>query len=406
MTDTSAITAKGRISSIDLMRGIVMVIMALDHVRDFFHVSAFTMDPTDPAHTTPALFFTRWITHFCAPTFVFLSGTSMRLSLQRKSRKELSHFLWTRGAWLLFLEFTIVRFGVMANLYYDFTMVQVIYTIGASMIVMSGLLYLKDQTLFILGVVIVAGHNLLDYAVVQQGGIGYIIAALVYQGGPLFLGPGKVFGIFYPFLPWLGIMLLGYSLGHWYVKGFDPQRRQRLLMRTGWSAILLFVALRAINVYGDPAPWQVQSDAVRTFLSFLNCTKYPVSLLYTLMTLGPVLVLLSFMEKTSMSRLKPLEVFGRVPMFYYLIHFYLIHLIAFAAFFVIRHKGISDLNFHFDAATFFTGPTYFGGLPVGWGFGLVGVYFVWLLVILIMYPLCVRYNQYKSTHRQWWLSYL
>ena len=269
---------KPRISSIDLIRGVVMVIMALDHVRDFFHVSAFVFDPSDPARASAALFFTRWITHFCAPTFVLLTGTSIRLSLQRKSKKELSGFLWTRGLWLIFLEFTVIRFSFFFNLYYDVTVVQVIYTIGVSMIIMAALIHLKERVLLRLGIVIIAGHNLLDYFPVSPGHPLFALCTLVYQGGPLQIAPGKIFMVGYPFLPWLGIMLVGYGIGQWYLNAFEPLRRQKLLMTVGIAATLLFILLRGINMYGDPSPWQTQKDAMHTFLSFMNCTKYPVSL--------------------------------------------------------------------------------------------------------------------------------
>ena len=409
---------KPRISSIDLMRGIVMVIMALDHTRDFFHIAAFAFNPTDPAQTTPAIFFTRWITHFCAPTFVFLSGTSIRLSLQRKSKMELSRFLCTRGLWLIFLEFTVVRFSFFFNLYFDATVVQVIYAIGSSMIIMAAVIHLKENIILIAGIVITAGHNLLDAIQLQPGHPMFVLWRFLYQAGPLQIAPGKFFLVEYPMLPWLGIMLLGYSLGHWYIKGFDPARRQKLLLIVGIGATLLFLLLRGINIYGDPAPWQFQKDSLRTFLSFLNCSKYPVSLLYTLMTLGPVLVFLSWMEKFPVRRLKPVEVFGRVPMFYYIVHFYLIHILAITVYLIVQHKSFADLNFHFFSESGSGKPGesqfgmippvsgYFGGIPYAAGYALPWVYVVWTGVILVMYPLCKKYNAYKSTHSQWWLSYL
>jgi uncharacterized membrane protein len=409
---------KPRISSIDLMRGVVMVIMALDHTRGFFHIVAFTINPTDLAQTTPAIFLTRWITHFCAPTFVFLSGTSIRLSLQRKSKKELSRFLCTRGLWLVFLEFTVVRFSFFFNLYYDATVVQVIYTIGMSMIIMSAIIHLKEKIILIAGIVITAGHNLLDSAKLDPGHPLFAFWRFVYQAGPLQIGPGKFFLVEYPVLPWLGIMMLGFSMGQWYVKGFDPVQRQKLMLIVGLGGTLLFLILRGINVYGDPAPWQFQKESIRTLLSFINCSKYPVSLLYTLMTLGPVLIFLSLMEKISIQRWKPVEVFGRVPMFYYIMHFFLIHILAIAVFLIVRHKTFADLNFHFFAESgggkqsesqFGTIPSlsgYFGGIPLSAGYGLRWVYIAWTGIVLIMYPLCKKYNAYKSSHSHWWLSYL
>lgn len=400
---------KQRISSIDLMRGIVMVIMALDHTRDFFHVSSFAFDPTDPAKTTPMLFFTRWITHYCAPAFVFLAGTSIRISQEKKSLKELSRFLLTRGIWLVILEFTVVRFSFFFNLYYDFTVVQVIYALGVSMILLAALIHLKMSTLLTIGIVITVGHDALAYFRIGPDNPFFGVATMIYQGGPMQVAPGKIFMVGYPFLPWLGIMLLGYAAGQWYLSGFERERRQRLLMIFGAGGTLAFIIVRALNFYGDPVPWQTQETGMRTFLSFLNCAKYPASLSYILMTLGPTLVTMALLEKVKLSQWKPLEVFGRVPMFYYIAHFYLVHVLAIATFLVVRHKGFADLNFHFSTGGSFFAPDgagYFGGIPIGSGYSLLWVYVAWITVVLLCYPACVWYNRYKSNHRQWWLSYL
>ncbi len=400
---------RSRISSIDLVRGIVMVIMAIDHIRDYFHYGAFQFDPTDPTQTTPALFFTRWITHYCAPTFVFLSGTSIYLILQRKTKKELSRFLLSRGLWLVFLEFTVVRFSIFFNLIYDATVVQVIYTIGMSMVVFSALIYLSTRAILIIGLMITAGHNLLDPIQFPPGDPRLLPWRLFYQAGPVKVFDGVFFLAQYPFLPWLGIMLLGFSIGRWYTRDFDAQRRQRLLMISGISAIALFVILRGFNIYGDPAPWTTQRNWLYSLFSILNCTKYPVSLAYILMTIGPVLIVLALLERRPIKLLKPLEVFGRVPMFYYILHFYLIHFLALVTYMFIYHKGLSDLTFAFftfskDGTPQFTGTL--GGVPFAGRYGLTVVYGVWILVILILYPLCKKYNAYKSTHNNWWLSYI
>jgi uncharacterized membrane protein len=396
---TGLLTESPRVSSIDLMRGIVMVVMALDHTRDFFHLTAFQWDPEDLIRTNAPLFFTRWITHFCAPTFVLLSGTSVRLSLQKKSKKEVSRFLWTRGLWLIFLELTVIRFGIFFNLYYDATVIQVIYTIGSSMIILSALIFASEKIIFIFALLITFGHNVLDSIQVGPEHPLFQVWTFLFQGGFDAIVPGKFLLVKYPTMPWFGTMLLGYSLGAWYAKGFDPARRKKLLLITGLGAIALFIVLRWINVYGDPAPWSTQKNAIFTLISFLNCTKYPVSLLYILMTLGPILVILSLLENVSLTKLKPVEVFGRVPMFYYVIHFYFIHILSVAAFLIIRHKTFADLDFHFPGG-------YFGGTPITAGYSLRWVYVVWIAVVLILYPLCKKYSAYKITHRQWWLSYL
>jgi uncharacterized membrane protein len=396
-TTTDVLTEKPRISSIDMMRGIVMVIMALDHTRDFYHHGALFSDPTNMATTTPAIFFTRWITHFCAPTFVFLAGTSVYISAKRKSKKEQSIFLLTRGLWLILLEIVIVRFGITFNFYFDVIIFQVIWVIGASMICLALLIHFSDRVNLVLGLILVFGHNLTDIAPLQPGNPFYTTWVFLRQFGFIAVTPNTTFGVFYPLFPWLGIMLLGYCLGKLYVN-YDPQARQKNLFRIGLAAVVLFVTLRLINVYGDPAPWSPQRNGMFTFMSFLNTTKYPASLLYTLMTLGPVLIILSWMEKVRLEVLKPFVVFGRVPLFYYLLHFYLIHITA--LFFYMNKMGmsLSEIDFHFNKS--------FGGITAEGGYSLRWAYVAWICLVIVLYPLCKWYNNYKSTHRQWWLSYI
>jgi uncharacterized membrane protein len=387
---------KPRISSIDLMRGIVMVIMALDHSRDFFHTDAIVFEPTDLTKTNPVLFFTRWITHYCAPTFVFLSGVSVCISLQRKSKKELSWFLLTRGFWLVVLELTVIRFGIMFNLYYDALVFQVIWVIGASMMVLSALIYLETKTIFILGLIIVFGHNLLDMIHTKpEDGASFVLMAFLHHTGFFPLGPFLL--VIYPLIPWLGIMMAGVGLGMLYKNSVASEKRKKILLISGLSAIGLFILLRAIGLYGDPAPWSVQHNAVFTFMSFVNCTKYPPSLLYTLMTLGPVLVILSLMEKVTVKSSNPFLIFGRVPLFYYILHFYFIHFGAWALYVVLHNVDLSTFDFHFNQ-TF--------GIPLEGRFPLIGAYIAWITVVALLYPICKWYNRYKSTHQQWWLSYL
>ncbi len=400
-TDTTTadpLLQKRRIESIDVMRGLVMIIMALDHARDFFHADAFVFDPTDLARTTPILFFTRFITHFCAPTFVLLAGTSVRIRQQHKSKKELSYFLLTRGLWLILLEVTVIRFSFFFQLYYDITVFQVIWAIGACMVVLAALIRLPFNVILVLGIVITAGHNVLHTINLQAGEPFAIPWTFIHQFNSIELFPGHAAFVPYPFLPWLGIMLLGYCMGEWYTKAFDPAMRKKLLMQTGLFAVLAFVILRAFNLYGDPAPWSQQKDLTYTILSFFNTTKYPVSLLYTLMTLGPVLMLLSAFEKIQLPALQPFAIVGRVPLFYYVPHFYLLHAGALALYMIRSGKSLSEIDFHFNAG--------FGGLPPGYGFPLIGTYIAWITVVILLYPLCKKYNRYKSTHKDWWLSYL
>lgn len=392
------LTQKSRIASIDIMRGIVMVIMALDHARDFYHADAFVFNPTDLERTTPILFLTRFITHFCAPTFVLLAGTAVRISSRRKSRKELSIFLLTRGLWLVFLEITVVRFSMFFQLYYDVTIFQVIWAIGFAMILLSAVIYLPFKGILVMGIIITAGHDLLHAINLQAGEPFAVLWTFIHQFNFVELTPGKSAFVPYPFLPWFGIMLLGYCMGEWFLAGFEPGRRRKLLARTGVFALSLFLVLRYFSLYGDPAPWSEQKDAVYTFLSFLNVTKYPVSLQYTLLTLGPVLILLSWLETVRINALRPFGVIGRVPLFYYIIHFYLLHLSALVIYMINSGKSLSEIDFHFNAG--------FGGLPAGYGFPLIGAYIAWILLVLFLYPFCDWYNNYKSTHTHWWLSYI
>lgn len=391
----STLTAtKWRISSIDILRGLVMIIMALDHVRDFFHISAMTEDPTNPATTTPILFFTRWITHYCAPVFVFLSGTSAFLSGQKKTKKELSSFLLKRGLFLMVLEIVVINFLIVFDPLYRFIGLQVIWVIGVSMVLLSFLIYLPTRVLFMIGIALVVGHNMLDgfnYRNMNETPLWY---ALLHQ--PLFTSyaDGRFFAVLYPLIPWPGIMLLGYCMGTWFVKEFDANKRKRLLLGWGSAAVIAFFFMRWLNVYGDLVPWTAQKDTAATIISFFNVTKYPPSLLYCCMTLGPALLALIWLEKVKGKWSEIVMVYGRVPMFYYILHFFLIHILCVVAFFA-TGRPLSDAasgNFAFR--------------PNDFGFSLPVVYVIWIGVIAILYPICKWYNRYKSTHDQWWLAYL
>ena len=397
MTPASPLTEKPRIASIDIMRGIVMVIMALDHTRDYFHIDTGLFDPTDLTKTNPILFFTRWITHFCAPTFVFLSGVSASITRQRKSKKELSIFLLTRGLWLIVLEFTIVRFGLVFNLYYDFVIFQVIWAIGASMVVLSALVYFSERIILIIGLVIVFGHNILDLVRLTPEDNGFAWWVIVRRAGS-FSVAGNFTLVPYPLLPWLGIMTTGFGLGVLYDSNVKSEERKKILFRTGIGAILLFILLRSFNIYGDPSYWSVQKDALFTLMSFINVTKYPISLLYALVMLGPVLIILSWMENLPYGKLEPFRIVGRVPLFYYILHFYLLHIAGLAAYMVSHDVSWGEVDFHFSKG--------FGGIPSGAGFQLEWVYVAWISVVLILYPLCKWYYRYRNRHSYWWLSYL
>ncbi|HYG02878.1 MAG TPA: heparan-alpha-glucosaminide N-acetyltransferase domain-containing protein [Chryseosolibacter sp.] len=396
---TDLATDKARISSIDLVRGIVMVIMALDHSRDYFHLGAFNYNPTDLTTTYPALFFTRWITHYCAPAFVFLAGTSIYISSRKKSKQALSMFLLTRGLWLIVLEVVVIRFSFLFNFYYDVTFLQVIWVIGAAMVCMSALIHLPYMAILSMGAVLLIGHNATDGIQLNPGETGFALWAFIHQSGFVEITPGHSLFVVYPLIPWLAIMMLGYCIGRMYEKTFDPTQRLQILTRLGVSAILLFIVLRFSNFYGDPAPWSEQKNMTFTLMSFLNTTKYPPSLLYSLMTLGPVLLLLAAFEKYNVGNtLKPFLVFGRVPLFYYILHFFLIHAISLVLFMNKTGRSFSEIDFHFSQS--------FGGITGEGGYSLGLAYLGWMAVVIALYPLCKWYNRYKSTHSHWWLSYL
>jgi uncharacterized membrane protein len=392
-----AIPAK-RIESIDLLRGIVIIIMSIDHVRDYFHDAAYLFDPTNLSKTTPLIFATRWITHFCAPVFVLLAGTSAYISGARKSRKELSAFLFKRGLWLIFLEFFVISFGWTFNPAYPVFILQVIWAIGLSMIILSLAIYLPLRLILLISILCISAHNFLDTVHVPGDNIqGFLWAVLhergMYSAGPFYLLVG------YPIIPWLGMMLAGYCLGALYARGYDPVKRKRSLLYLGWGAIALFVLLRFTNAYGDPSPWAVQQNPVYTVLSFLNTSKYPPSFLYILMTLGPSFLFLAYAEKPLNAFTKKIIIFGRVPMFYYILHIFFIHLLGVAGA-VISGRPWTDMVL--GAAWVTDNPQL-----QGYGFSLLTVYVLWILVVVILYPLCKWYDNYKTHHREKkWLSYI
>ncbi len=400
---------KERIFSIDFLRGVVMMIMLLDHTRDFVHAGGMA-DPTDLATTTIPLFFTRWITHYCAPTFVFLSGVSIYLQkMKGKPTGELSWFLMTRGLWLVVMEFTLVRFGFVFNVDYSFFGVaQVIWVIGISMIIMAGLIYLPMRVIAIYGLVLVVLHNLLDgiqvppniaFAGQPPPDASQIIWMILHQQGgvPLFGGAATAF-LAYPLIPWTGVMGLGYVVGTVY--SWDAERRRKWLLQAGIVATAAFVVLRTINIYGDPSRWSYQErGGVFTFLSLLNTTKYPPSLLYLLMTLGPALIILALTNRIDGKAIwqRICICFGRVPMFYYLLQFPLAHGLAIVLSYLVGK----------DIAYFFMNfPANFASAPPDAGFSLWVVYAVWIAGLFILYPLCLWWGDLKRRNKHWLLSYL
>lgn len=388
---------RNRIVSIDFVRGLVMIIMTLDHVRDYFHDQAFEFDPLDFSRTYPMLFFTRWITHFCAPVFVFLSGTSAYLYGQNKSPGMLSRFLFTRGLWLIFAELTIIAFGWFFDVRFHLQLFGVIWAIGFSMIALSVISRLPVSWVLSIGLLIVFGHNLLDNIHVTQPGIGKVIWAAMHDGG-FFSWQGHDFMFFYPALPWVGVMCVGYALGKLYRNGVDEKKRRTWLITAGTASILLFVVIRLTQFYGDPSPWSSQNGMFSTLMSVLNTTKYPPSLSFLLMTLGPALLLLAWSELWDIDKSRGIVTIGRVPMFYYLIHIYAIHLFALFA--------VWSMDIPWTAMLLQTWVNFVPELK-GYGFPLILVYIIWIAMVLMLYPLCVRYNAYKTAHKEkWWLSYL
>ena len=386
-----------RIQSIDLLRGVVMIIMALDHVRDYFHADAFMYHPLDLEKTNVAIFATRWITHFCAPVFVFLAGTSAYLVGQRKGKKELSTFLFTRGFWLIILEFTVLNFAWFFNIKFTFFALTVIWALGTGMIVLAAAIHLPFRLILFFGILLVVGHNALDSFHVDGEGFQSLIWKVLHEAAIVKFSDFVLF-IGYPLLPWAGIMFLGYCFGALYVPSIDPLFRKKRLYLLGFSAIVVFFILRAINLYGDPNPWSVQAGALNTFLSFMNVTKYPPSLSYALITLGPALLFLAVSEKYSGKVTDIVTALGRVPMFYYIIHIYIIHVLALFAALATGFQA-SDMVFNIWV-------TDTPNLK-GYGFSLAVVYAIWILLVLALMPLCLWYDRYKRRHREKrWLSYI
>jgi uncharacterized membrane protein len=390
-----------RVESIDVLRGLIMVIMALDHTRDFFHAEAMTDDPLNLVTTTPALFFTRWITHFCAPTFALLSGTSIYLQGLRKSRAELSMFLLKRGLWLIVAEVLLSSPSVSFTLFNPITL-TVFWSLGISMVFMAGLTWLPFRAVLGIGLAIVLGHNLLDFWEQSLGFTSGFWWALVHGGGQRVFEyvPGRFLMVLYPFLPWLGLMMLGYCLGRLFEPTVSRQERRQWLLALGAGAIGLFVGLRWLNVYGDPFPWSIQKDGLTTLFSFLKVHKYPPSLLFTCITVGPGLIALALLEPIQNSVTNSLRTYGRTAFFYYTIHWFVLHCLRMLVFFAAGHTMVEA-----DEALK-TIPMRFV-LPGAGGYSLWVVYAVWAAVVASLYPLCRWYDAHKTSHKeQWWLSYL
>lgn len=374
-----------RVHSIDIVRGLVMILMALDHTRDLLQASTFVATDLDKA--SPALFFTRWVTHLCAPSFVFLSGTSAFLSVQRTNDIKASRrFLLTRGLWLILLEITVVDFLLFTDYHYRIMFLQVIFAIGAGFLLLALVLKVPARWLAVLGLALIFGHDLVK---------GTGLWTVLFLPSVNQLTPNFMLAYLYPVLPWFGIMVAGYACGPLFQK--PEQTRRRLFLWIGLGALALFLLIRWTNVYGDPAPWEHRIPHVYTFLSFINVTKYPPSLMYTLLMLGIMFLLLAAAEVFSNKVTDALEVYGRVPLYYYVWHLFLIHT---AMFIMVFAQGFTPSQLIF-------GPFLFGRPAAGSGLSLPGVYAVWLLIVAIMYPICLQYGRYKAAHREkQWLRFV
>jgi uncharacterized membrane protein len=409
MTETTQ--RRPRIDSVDLLRGIVMVVMLLDHTRDFVHYASWQFDPTDLTRTNPALFFTRWVTHFCAPIFVFLAGTGAWFQLSRgKSKAELSKFLLKRGLWLIVLEFTAVRLLA----YWDFSIqfagvAQVIWVLGVCMIALAGLIHLPLRAIVIFGLSMVVMHNALDPidATQWQGPGSPVPSALdklwlfLHDGGffPVAGWPSPVIFVLYPLIPWFGVMALGFAFGKVY--DWPAEDRRRALLRWGIAATVGFVVLRLLNIYGNPSDWTIQKTTAMTIVSFFNVQKYPPSLLFLMMTLGPAMIALSMWDRlnngeTQTGLKKALITYGRVPLFFYLLQWPTAHAAGL----------LLTLAVGKDPGHYFREPGPGQNVPPDAGFDLWVVYVAWIAGALLLYPVCRWYASVKARRRDWWLSYL
>ncbi|HCS20914.1 MAG TPA: hypothetical protein DIW47_10220 [Bacteroidetes bacterium] len=391
-------TKTNRIESIDVLRGLVMVIMALDHVRDYFHYGSILGDPSDLETTTPILFFTRFITHYCAPVFVFLAGTSAYLYGSKKTKGELAKFLFTRGLWLIFLEFAFNNLIWTFDLSYSFQVVQVIWTIGVSMLCLSLLIYLPKVAILGIGLVLVAGHNLLDTRIAEGESFQSLLWYVLHQQKFLVLAPDRMVVIMYPLIPWMGVMALGYCFGELYSKEYNAARRKKILIGLGLGSVALFVVLRGLNGYGDLLPWSVQDTTTKTILSFFSVTKYPPSLIFLCMTLGPAFLFLAVFENAKNKLSNFFLVYGRVPFFYYFLHMIVIHGLAILG--IILSGGDWRLMI-------LSAENVMSGKLASYGYSLPVVYLVWIGVVLLLYPLSYWYMKYKAKNKdKQWLSYL
>lgn len=385
-----------RINSLDILKGAIIVIMSLDHFRDYFHFEAFFFNPTDPENTNPATFFIRWITHYCAPIFAFLAGVSAYIVGNKYDQKYLSKFLLSRGVWLVFVEIVIMNFGWRFDVNFSFLVLQVIWMLGICMILLSLMIWMSKKQILISSILIIFGHNILDRFDIS----GNLFWAILHKLEFFKLNDLNTLGIAYPILPWIGVMSLGYYFGHYYQRNYKSDHRIKLLRLTGVLSIVGFFVLRLLNSYGNSKPWIMYDLVSQSIYSFMDPQKYPPSLSYLLMTLGPMFLLLAILElrkKTFLSNV--LIVFGRVPFFFYILHVYVIHLFAMIA---------SEIYGFGWESMILKEPIWM--LPSklqGYGFTTLTMLILWVLFVISMYPICKKFGDYKMKNKQKkWLSYL
>lgn len=384
-----------RVISLDILKGLIIVIMSLDHFRVFFHSNAFLFNPTDPENTDTITFLMRWITHYCAPVFSFLAGTSAFIVGNKTNKKYLSNFLFTRGLWLIFVEVAIMNFGWRFDVQYTYVVLQVIWVLGICMVALSQIIRLTNKQILVFSLVVIFGHNLLDRFEISN----HFLWAVFHQ---LEIFEFKNFSnivVAYPFLPWIGVMSLGYFFGQYYVKGFDSKTRIKLLMNTGLYSIIGFFIVRVFNSYGNAKLWQYFDDHTSTLYAFFDPNKYPPSLSYVLMTLGPMFLLLGILEITKKNKLSEFFiVFGKVPFFFYILHVYFIHALALA------YAELTGFGFE---SMLLKAPIWMTSHLKGFGLSTPILLICWVVFVLLMYPLCKVFGNYKlkNKHKKW-LSYL
>ena len=385
-----------RIESVDVLRGLLMVLMALDHARDYFSSAA--IDPTDPIHSWPALFITRWVTHLCAPGFILLAGASVYLQRKRKSAATLTRALILRGLWLIFLESTVVSFGW--SFAFGVPILQVIWVIGVCMIALAGLQWLPTPAVGLFGAAVILAHNLLDPIHANALGRWSDAWHILHERGWLTFHAHPIALYGYPVIPWIGVMAIGYCFGA--VVTLAPERRQRISALLGTVSLGAFALLRLTHSYGDPGPgFQHLGTSAHTMMSVFSVQKYPPSLHYLLATLGIVFLLFSIFDRTVERARAPrlrtfFDVYGRVPFFFYIVHIFLIHTLAL----VIVAATMPTWRFWITPDVVFTSHL------AGWGYPLPIVYLVCSAVVLVLYPACGWFSHLKDSRRDWWLAYL